>query len=282
MPVEIKCEECGNTFSVIPARKETAKFCSRKCRGIWTSKNIVGSSHFNWVGGERVKQCKRCGVDFTLKPTEAISSFNARMFCCKHCADIGGKKLVGPNSPRWTGGKNPRHGSHAKWAKTVISRDHAKCTACGATGVELQAHHIRSWKDNVESRFDVNNGITLCCVCHWNIHSAMIANGVNSVNVRPGGAEDNTEPSLGGNTLEGVTTRGRAYRRWEGKCHWCGVFMSRRLSDITGKAHVFCGKHCMGKHAAAFRPYRTWNNADIPPTAVIPSTSAPGESHDIV
>ena len=31
---------------------------------------------------------------------------------------------------------------------------------------KLQAHHIVPWEDNVELRFEISNGLTLCRVCH--------------------------------------------------------------------------------------------------------------------
>ena len=32
MPVECNCIQCGKGFEVAPYKKDTAKFCSRKCR----------------------------------------------------------------------------------------------------------------------------------------------------------------------------------------------------------------------------------------------------------
>ena len=37
---------------------------------------------------------------------------------------------------------------------------------CRKVGVYLTAHHIKSWKNYPELRFDINNGITLCEDCH--------------------------------------------------------------------------------------------------------------------
>nr|DAO32047.1 MAG TPA: DNA gyrase subunit A [Caudoviricetes sp.] len=31
MPVECNCIQCGKVFEVKPYKKDTAKFCSRKC-----------------------------------------------------------------------------------------------------------------------------------------------------------------------------------------------------------------------------------------------------------
>lgn len=146
-----------------------------------------------------------------------------------------------------------RGGSHHKWVNAVISRDKETCQHCGVTGVELHAHHIKSFKDYPALRFEIENGLTLCFRCHWNVHSAKPVNPVNSVKTLTGGAEGNTEPNLVRNYEEGVTDRGRAYRRWQGNCEQCGTFISKRLSDTTGKNHLFCSSSCSGKFMAAHR-----------------------------
>jgi hypothetical protein len=56
---------------------------------------------------------------------------------------------------------------HAMWAKLVKTRDKQACRECGCTDRKiLHAHHIRSWEDYPNLRYDVNNGITLCIFCH--------------------------------------------------------------------------------------------------------------------
>jgi hypothetical protein len=104
---------------------------------------------------------------------------------------------------------------------------------------------------------------------------------VNSGNILPGQAGDNPEPSFGRKPVEGVTTRGRAYRRWDGKCDWCGTFISKPWSDTVGKAHLFCSKVCSGKHNAANRTYRVWKDAPKSHGSNA-STSALPERDDIV
>lgn len=54
------------------------------------------------------------------------------------------------------------------WAMMVKNRD-KKCTQCQSE-YDLHAHHIKSYKEFVELRFDVNNGITLCGKCHRKFH----------------------------------------------------------------------------------------------------------------
>ena len=143
-----------------------------------------------------------------------------------------------------------RGGSHHKWVNAVISRDKETCQHCGIKEVELHAHHIKSYKHHPEVRFDVSNGITLCYKCHWKVHAVQHANSVNSVKTQTDKAVGDTEPSLVRNYEEGVTDRGRAYRRWNGKCDLCGAFISKRLSDTTDRKNLFCGRRCATKFLA--------------------------------
>jgi hypothetical protein len=64
------------------------------------------------------------------------------------------------------------------------------------------------------------------------------------VDTLPDNAGGNTEPSERGNLLEGVTTRGRAYRRWQGQCKQCSKFITKQLSDTKGKKNLFCSRSC--------------------------------------
>jgi len=52
-----------------------------------------------------------------------------------------------------------------KWAMEVKKRDGLKCQHCGSQN-NLHAHHIVKWKLDEKLRFDLDNGITLCCPCH--------------------------------------------------------------------------------------------------------------------
>lgn len=279
MPIAVVCTQCGKAESVTPARAKTYKFCSIGCRTEWRKVHWQGENHPRWQGGERTKSCKHCGKEFSIGPNCAISSFRKQLFCSKPCADVGGVRYFGPDNNKWTGNPRRKHreSKQASWSRKVISRDQAACRLCGKSGVELQAHHVRSYAESPDLRWEVANGLTLCAPCHWSVHAAVDGNGVNSGNLLPGNAGDNPEPSLDGNVKEGVTASGRAYRRWEGGCEWCGCFLSKRLSDAKG-AHNFCSKHCAGKFKAATRTYRPMRN---PPMAVTSTKSAPRESDDI-
>ena len=53
------------------------------------------------------------------------------------------------------------------WRASVIRRD-KKCVICGGMG--RQAHHIKNGQHHPDSRFDVDNGVTLCRACHTQFH----------------------------------------------------------------------------------------------------------------
>lgn len=58
------------------------------------------------------------------------------------------------------------------WRANVIRRD-SRCVICGSLQ-NRQAHHIKDGSYHAESRFDVDNGVTLCGgsmdSCHTQFH----------------------------------------------------------------------------------------------------------------
>lgn len=237
------CKVCETEFYVVPARLETARCCSNACAGKWRSQHQRGVNAANWRGGKDRRKCQECGDVFEVTPA------STKKFCSLACSRMGQRYIRGADHPLYKpdARRRRRNGSHASWARKVISRDMARCQHCGATEGELHAHHIKPYESHPELRFDVDNGLTLCAPCHWRVHAASNANGVNSGDILPGNAGDNPEPSFGRKPVEGVTTRGRAYRRWRGECSYCGTFISKRWSDVKGKEQSFCSRRCAGK-----------------------------------
>jgi len=72
-------------------------------------------------------------------------------------------------------GKVERGWKFTKWRKEIYKRDNYECKKCGAND-SIFAHHILSWKDYPELRFELSNGITLCSVCHKKAHKGKTRN----------------------------------------------------------------------------------------------------------
>lgn len=65
---------------------------------------------------------------------------------------------------------DPRKSSqYASWRSEVLYRDGYTCRHC-TSSENLHAHHILSWKNHPDRRFDVANGLTLCATCHRKAH----------------------------------------------------------------------------------------------------------------
>lgn len=82
---------------------------------------------------------------------------------------------TGENSPRWIKDRNllkksddrSRDVANKEWRKQVKERDGYKCKINNMWCLgQIEVHHILPWRDYPESRYDVNNGITLCKYHH--------------------------------------------------------------------------------------------------------------------
>ncbi len=78
----------------------------------------------------------------------------------------------GCNSSNWKGGITPINrlirGSieYRLWKESVFKRDNWTCQECNERGGELHAHHIKPFALFPDLRLAIDNGITLCKVCH--------------------------------------------------------------------------------------------------------------------
>lgn len=95
-----------------------------------------------------------------------------------------GKKGGRPNTKNLTTEQEEeenkaRHSTdYEKWRDAVYQRDGYRCQQCGSDG-KIEAHHIKSFTEAPELRFDVSNGITLCPACHRKAHSVKPSNNLN-------------------------------------------------------------------------------------------------------
>lgn len=75
-----------------------------------------------------------------------------------------------------------RIGNLAKWSKLILKRDNYQCQKCNLPHQDyfsippklrprLEAHHIIKAVDNPSLIFDLDNGITLCRLCHKMEHT---------------------------------------------------------------------------------------------------------------
>ena len=135
------CLFCGKEISYLRHSRER-KFCCDSHRSMFWQK-------------KRKHRCLLCE-----KPIDMRSKL------CMKCARSQ------DNHPNWQGGiTKDAHRircsiEYRLWREAVFARDNFICQKCSKRGGNLEAHHIKSFKNFPELRFAIDNGLTLCVLCH--------------------------------------------------------------------------------------------------------------------
>lgn len=170
--IKKNCLTCDKKFGIYPYQKETTKFCSHKCWKENCKKNLL------------IKNCVVCEKEFKVH----LSRENAK-YCsykCKAKSQLGspgwwqGKKrlnMTGENNPTYVkdrtklqryndDNKDRRSSAYNSWRNDVWKRDNWKCRISNNCKGKIKVHHILSWRNYPELRYNINNGITLCQAHH--------------------------------------------------------------------------------------------------------------------
>ena len=134
------------------------QYCSRKC-------------YHTTTFGE-IKICPICNKKFYSFRSD--KKYHKRTCCSWKCFI---KWKSGKNHWNWQGGKSKLNKTqrqlemntwqYKQWRRAVFKRDNYTCVLCGKKGNgDLNADHIKRWVDFPELRYDINNGRTLCVLCH--------------------------------------------------------------------------------------------------------------------
>lgn len=81
----------------------------------------------------------------------------------------------GKGNSNWKGGiAKKRHIEMGRieyklWRTKVFTKDNYTCQFCKEVGVYLHADHIKSWATHPKLRYEINNGRSLCRMCHYKI-----------------------------------------------------------------------------------------------------------------
>lgn len=163
-----KCPICNREFYVCAGSYSIRKYCSYVCR------NKAQENHIILI-------CKTCGEEY--KTYHSHIKWRGSSYCSKICQDIAATKRTGELSPKWKGGRTSESrrirasAQWDKWRDEVFKRDDYTCQICGARNskdndiiIELHPHHIKSFAEYPDLRFETENGQTLCSTCHYKLH----------------------------------------------------------------------------------------------------------------
>lgn len=152
------CEGCGKSFYETSSRvaEGRGRFCSRACR--------------KTVKGAKPHVCPYCSKEFLRWPTKERQG--RAVYCSRRCR---ARAQTGEKHNHWKGGYAPANQrdrskeEYFAWRNAVYARDNYTCQHCAVRGCRktpLNAHHIKTWRDFPDLRYDLTNGITLCLECH--------------------------------------------------------------------------------------------------------------------
>lgn len=150
--VTLVCTVCGSAYDQHEYRALTSKYCSKNC---WNKR--------------AENECLTCGKKF------GTVDHYGKKYCSKKCSSLS---KMGENHPMWKDGNSldrnraRQSGPLARWKKQVKERDGA-CTRCGDTKY-LHAHHIKDFSTHPEIATEIDNGVTLCEICHSKEHGRWI------------------------------------------------------------------------------------------------------------
>lgn len=186
------CDICN----ILLTRKQRHnKYCSRKCYGIWLSKQPprkmsyktkikisikakkrIGKKSSGWKNANINIKCIICNKNFKRFKSKINRTSNKIPVCSRKCANILQKKYKfhkGENNANWQGGISklpyPFY-FDTQLKKEIRQRDNHTCQKCGCTQKEelnknnkkLTIHHIDYNKENCSK----SNLITLCNKCN--------------------------------------------------------------------------------------------------------------------
>ena len=196
------CLYCGKVFTKKPRKGlddwNKQKFCSRECANLGTKKtppNLSGHK-FSKEHNEKISKA-RIGMKFSEETKKKIGDASkgrkhTEQWKKEMSARNSGKNnsmygKTGELSPAWKNGGASKINKwirtcfeYRQWRSDVFTRDEFTCQECGARGIYLEAHHIKSFSSilkeyniktieqalECQELWNINNGITLCKECH--------------------------------------------------------------------------------------------------------------------
>lgn len=167
--IEKKCTECGKKFKLYPSASGR-KRCSKACANAYISKLYRNDN-------KRKAQLREAAKLVDYSSPERRKHLSQAL---KDSYKSGrSKRRIGASNNLWRGGiataqnKARASAEYKAWRTAVYERDQFKCVKCG-TNKDLHAHHVKTFAQYSELRYDIENGVTLCRAHHSEVHGRLL------------------------------------------------------------------------------------------------------------
>ncbi len=174
MKVPVFCKMCNKESLEYPSNAKRKKFCSHSCRNKFCLTGIKMTEESRL----KMSLSRKGSVPWNKGIKTGITSEKIKMLASfRWMGDKNPRRINPPKKekhPNWINDRtllkkdDRRNDSlYKEWRKNIYKRDNYKCRIADSNcGGRLEAHHILSWKDFPELRYEINNGITLCHAHH--------------------------------------------------------------------------------------------------------------------
>lgn len=172
-----ECPTCKRIFYIRKReglkRFSQRKYCSLKCRQAWNknTKGLCKPNKTSFPKGHKFGIGRKLSEETKLKISENRKGINTGARSEEVRRKIA-EAQKGEKSANWRGGKSEEQKrlrmsvDFKLWRESVYKRDNWTCQECGIRGGQLHPHHIMSFAEFPDLRFEISNGITLCESCH--------------------------------------------------------------------------------------------------------------------
>jgi len=165
------CLYCKKEFFVKSSRINTSKFCNKSCHGKYSYKL---NNKLDKIDTRNLKICVICKNQYRTKGKGKEHSKTCSYKCAGKYRSL---YIRGENHPNFVQGSAHTRAlrnteEYNNWRFSVYKRDFYTCRTCNkhCRKKDIVAHHIKSFKDFPDLRFDIENGVTLCRSCHKKEH----------------------------------------------------------------------------------------------------------------
>lgn len=130
----------------------------------------IGKVPYNLGVGDKVFNCAVCKIKVTDKP------YRKKVVCSEKCRNKYNTLHRGQKHWNYKGEKagfrqrSRGWAEYKEWRKNVLGRDKNICQFCLENSQKMTAHHICTFNDHQDIRYDISNGVCLCKKCHWSFH----------------------------------------------------------------------------------------------------------------
>lgn len=196
--IEFRCQTCAKQFIQKNAYKgRIPKYCSTpcfaasirknrscpicKCHVTWNNKTFCSRKCFSSYRNGKKLSSDHCTALSKAKAGKPILHLHGE-FVKEGIRKKISRALAGKPQP-WMRGENHHNykdggkgfydrqkamgrTEYKTWRRLVFERDGFSCVLCKNKGTRLNADHIKPWALFPESRYELENGRTLCVPCH--------------------------------------------------------------------------------------------------------------------